>query len=76
MEFRCNCHNSGTNSFTGKCDRCGITKSYKGTIISNSTSIDGLLIDVQGGILRSIEKLILRTPNDMELGKAVRELFS
>jgi hypothetical protein len=39
-------------------------------------NIDNLLIDVQGGIIRSIERLILRTPNDMELGKAVREIFS
>lgn len=26
MEFKCSCHGSGINCFTGKCDRCGLTK--------------------------------------------------
>lgn len=37
MEFKCTCHNSGTNSFTGKCDRCGMTKPSQGVTISNSS---------------------------------------
>ena len=37
MEFKCTCNNSGTNSFSGKCDRCGMTKPSKGVTISNSS---------------------------------------
>jgi hypothetical protein len=37
MEFKCTCQNSGTNSYTGKCDRCGMTKPSQGTTISNSS---------------------------------------
>ena len=40
MEFRCTCHNSGTNSFTGKCSNCGMTKPSSGTIITNNCSIE------------------------------------
>lgn len=40
MEFRCNCHNSGTNSFTGKCSNCGMTKPSNGTIITNSSTVE------------------------------------
>lgn len=36
MNFKCTCHNSGTNSFTGKCSNCGMTKLNKGTTLSNS----------------------------------------
>ena len=36
-EFKCACHNSGTNSYTGKCDRCGMTKPSHGTNISNNS---------------------------------------
>lgn len=38
MEFKCTCQNSGTSSFTGKCDRCGMTKPSQGTTISNSST--------------------------------------
>jgi hypothetical protein len=38
MNFTCNCHNSGTNSFTGKCSNCGMTKPSQETIVTlNST---------------------------------------
>lgn len=37
MEFKCTCHNSGTNSFTGKCSNCGMTKLSQGVTISNSS---------------------------------------
>lgn len=37
MEFKCNCHNSGTNSFTGKCDRCGMTKPSQGVYTSSDS---------------------------------------
>lgn len=37
MEFKCNCHNSGTNSFTGHCDRCGMIKPSNGTIVTINT---------------------------------------
>ena len=40
MEFRCTCHNSGTNSFTGKCSNCGMTKPSSGTIITNNSTIE------------------------------------
>lgn len=61
----------------------GIVEKYK-TIHENKVVInpsqdknrDNLLIEVQGGIIKIIEKLILRTPNDMELGEAIREMFS
>jgi hypothetical protein len=52
---------------------------YENKVLINppqNKNIDNLLTDVQGGIIKSIERLILRTPNDMELGKAVREMFS
>ena len=41
MEFKCNCHNSGTNSYTGKCSNCGMIKSSQGTIVTlNSTPME------------------------------------
>ena len=38
MEFKCSCHNSGTNSYTGKCDRCGMTNPSQGTLITNTST--------------------------------------
>ena len=37
MDFKCTCHNSGTNSFTGHCARCGMEKPLNGTIININT---------------------------------------
>jgi len=37
MEFKCTCHNSGTNSFSGKCSNCGMTKPSKGVNVSNNS---------------------------------------
>lgn len=38
MEFKCNCHNSGINGFTGKCGRCGMTKQSQGVSTSNTST--------------------------------------
>jgi len=39
MDFKCTCLNSGTNSFTGHCDRCGMSKPSNGTIVVFDTTL-------------------------------------
>lgn len=39
MDFKCTCLNSGTNSFTGHCDRCGMSKPSNVTIVTFNTTL-------------------------------------
>ena len=40
MIFYCTCHNSGVNSYTGKCSNCGMTKPSNGTFTTNSSTTE------------------------------------
>ena len=147
MEFKCTCHNSGTNSFSGKCSNCGMTKPSQGVTISNNSEpyktihqnkseleqfykpssntndvianldrysecfergfgvlkheqgeyvlfsdvieavsflfsaktdlekVTNLTLDIQSGLLRSVERLVKTIKDDKKLGKEIRERF-
>lgn len=47
MEFKCNCHNSGTNCFTGMCSSCGMPKTQSLTdVMKPSQFKNSLLLEV------------------------------
>ena len=46
MEFKCSCHGSGVNSFTGKCGRCGMTKESTIEKMKIPTLINNLKISI------------------------------
>ena len=60
MKSKCTCFNSGTNCFTGACDRCGMSKNS-----AQKEKTEELL-----------KQLIKETPNDFELGNRIRNIFS
>lgn len=110
MEFSCKCHNSGVNSFTGRCSNCGMTKPSQGTFTSsdsgryktiheNEVFVNPPKITKRGGgtytekdnrfkfeedlfllelnpAKKRIKQLISSTPNDFELGRLIREMYS
>ncbi|HSE99863.1 MAG TPA: hypothetical protein VLA48_03120 [Nitrososphaeraceae archaeon] len=46
MEFICNCHLSGVNSFTGKCDTCGMSK-VSGMIERKPSYLNQAILDLE-----------------------------
>jgi len=87
MEFKCTCHNSGTNSFTGACSNCGMSKPSKGTIIANSSSVPKYKtaqeaeleinsLPTKQSVYNQIRLLVNTTKDNQELGEKIRKLFS
>jgi len=43
---------------------------------SDLLKVTNIAYDVSGSLFRGLERMVKRTPNDMELGKLVREFFA
>jgi hypothetical protein len=76
--FYCKCLNSGVNSFTGMCGRCGMSKKPKSMAEQvDSQDLQTLIEGISAKKYKTeeMENLISSTPNDQELGEKVRKLF-